>query len=138
MVGLMKKRLFLSAFGALAVFLYSCGTVLNTTTQDVEIKSTPPNAKITVDGKKFGTTPQVLNLERGSNHIVKVELDGYDTYETQLTRKISTWFWFNLLNGIIPGVVTDMFSGAMYNLLPESVEMELQPAKPEPEKKGKR
>ncbi len=107
----------------------ACSTVLNTTSQNVEIKSEPPNAKITIDGKKFGTTPQVVNVERGNNHLIKLELDGYDTYETQLTRKISTWFWFNVLNGIIPGMVTDMFTGAMYNLLPDIVEVELQPAK---------
>lgn len=134
----MKKLGVILTILVASAILTSCGTVLNTTTQDVEIKSNPSNAKITVDGKKFGTTPQVLNLERGSNHIVKVELDGYDAYETTLTRKISTWFWFNILNGVIPGVVTDMFTGAMYNLLPEVVEMELQPAKPEPDKKGKR
>ena len=107
----------------------ACNTVLNTTSQNVEIKSEPPNAKITIDGKKFGTTPQVVNVERGNNHLIKLELDGYDTYETQLTRKISTWFWFNVLNGIIPGMVTDMFTGAMYNLLPDFIEVELQPAK---------
>jgi hypothetical protein len=107
----------------------ACSTVLNTTSQNVEIKSEPPNAKITIDGKKFGTTPQVVNVERGNNNLIKLELEGYDTYETQLTRKISTWFWFNVLNGIIPGMVTDMFTGAMYNLLPDIVEVELQPAK---------
>ena len=112
-------------------FLTACSTIMNTTTQEVEIKSTPPNAKITIDGRKFGTTPQVINLERSSNHIVKIELDGYDLYETQLTRKISTWFWGNILNGIIPGVLTDFITGAMYRLLPENLEMELRPVKQE-------
>lgn len=135
----MKKSGLIVFFIIVSFLLCSCSTVLNTTTQDIEIKSEPSNAKITIDGKKFGTTPQTINIERGSNHIVKLELDGYDPYETQLTRKISTWFWFNILNGIVPGMVIDMFSGAMYNVLPEAVEVELQPAKVvEPEKKGRR
>jgi uncharacterized protein YceK len=113
------------------IALSACSTVLNTTTQDVELKTTPPNAKIMVDGKKFGTSPQVVNIDRGSNHVVKVELDGYETYETQLTRKISFWFWGNALNGFIPGMIIDMFTGAMYNLLPEKIEIELIPAKVE-------
>ncbi len=117
------------------LLLESCATVLNTTTQNVEIRTNPPNAKITIDGKKFGTTPQSVNLERGSNHVVKLELDGYDTYETQITRKISIWFWGNAFNGFLPGMIVDMFTGSMYNLLPESINVELQQAKAEPARK---
>lgn len=124
------KRLFIVLIVSGAVLILSaCSTVLNTTTQNVEITSTPSNAKITIDGKKFGITPQTVNLERGSNHVVKLELDGYEAFETQLTRKISTWFWFNIFNGIVPGMVTDLFTGSMYNLLPDLIGAELQPAK---------
>lgn len=115
----------------ISIFFNACSTVLNTTTQELEIKTTPPNAKITIDGKRFGLTPQNVNIDRGSNHVVKIELDGYETYETQITRKISIWFWGNVLNGFIPGMVTDMFTGAMYNLHPENINVELISAKPE-------
>ncbi|MEW6701568.1 MAG: PEGA domain-containing protein [Bacteroidota bacterium] len=111
--------------------LSSCATIINTTTQEVEIKTTPSNAKITIDGKKYGTTPQKINLERKSNHVVKIDLDGYETYETQITRKISFWFWGNILNGIIPGLLTDYITGSMYNLLPVTLETELRPVKQE-------
>jgi hypothetical protein len=133
----MKKVLIILFVAAGLFFTGGCSTILNTTTQDVEIKSEPSSAKLMVDGKKYGITPQVINVERGSNHLIKIELDGYDAYETQLTRKISTWFWFNTLNGIIPGMVIDMFTGSMYNLLPEVIEVELQPAKEEPPAKKK-
>jgi len=113
----------------------ACSTILNTTSQDVELKTTPPNAKIIIDGKKFGTTPQVVNLDRGSNHIVKLDLDGYDPYEIQLTRKISILFWGNIFNGFLPGMLVDMFTGAMFNLLPDKMEAELTPAKVEQKKK---
>lgn len=134
----MRKIIMIVFVVAGSFLMGACSTVINTTTQNVDIVSDPPNAKITIDGKKFGITPQTVNLERSSNHVVRLELDGYETYETQLTRKISTWFWFNILNGIIPGVVTDMFTGSMYNLLPEVFTAELQPAKVEPVKKGRR
>lgn len=131
-------KLFKSALLCLiTALLCSCSTILNTTTQEVEIKTNPANAKITIDGKKYGTTPQLVNLERGNNHIVKLELDGYETYETQLTRKISGWFWFNIFNAIVPGVLIDYMTGSMYRLLPENFEAELHPAKP-PEKPVKR
>lgn len=109
--------------------LSACSTVLNTTTQEIELQTTPPNAKITVDGKKYGVSPQSINIDRGSNHVVKFELDGYEPYETQLTGKISFWFWGNALNGFIPGMIIDMFTGSMYNLLPEKVDAVLIPAK---------
>jgi len=109
----------------------ACSTIFNTTTQGIELNSNPPNAKITVDGKKFGTSPQIVNIDRGSNHIIVFELDGFENYETQLTRKISNWFWVNALNGILPGMIIDMFSGSMYNLLPNKVEVDLSPTKVE-------
>ncbi|KAF0150999.1 MAG: hypothetical protein FD143_2335 [Ignavibacteria bacterium] len=130
------KRIFLNlSFLAFGMLLSNCSTVLNTTTQNVEIRSVPENAKITIGGKKFGLTPQVVNIERGSNHVVKIELDGYEPYETQITQKISIWFWGNALNGFLPGMLIDMFTGSMYNLLPDGISVELQQAKPEPTKR---
>ena len=101
------------------------------TSQELVLKSNPPNANIIVDGKKFGTSPQMVNVDRGKNHVVKFQLDGYEIYETQVTRKISFWFWGNALNGFIPGMVIDMFTGSMYNLLPDNIDVELTPAKVE-------
>jgi len=125
----MKKHIGPALIIIILAIFNACSTVLNTTTQNIEIKTTPENAKITVDGKKFGTAPQMVNLDRSKDHNVKIELEGYDTYEMQITRKISTWFWFNILNGAVPGMLTDMFTGSMYNLLPEVLEVELQQAK---------
>ena len=126
------RKLYLFILAIAGVFtLSACSTMINTTTQEVELKSNPPNAKITVDGKKFGTSPQVVNIDRNSDHVVKFELDGYEPYETQLTRKMSWWFWGNALNGFLPGMTIDYFTGSMYNLLPEQVATELTPAKVE-------
>jgi hypothetical protein len=127
----MKRRLMMLVIVPILVLeLTACATVLNTTTQDVEIKTTPANAKIIIDGKKFGTTPQTVNIERGSNHIIKLDLEGYEPYETQLTRKITLWFWGNVFNGFIPGMLIDMITGSMYNILPESLNVDLQQAQP--------
>lgn len=123
----MKRYLYFCVI-IFAFALTSCSTLLNTTTQNVEIKSVPPNAKITIDGKKYGTTPQIVNIPRKDNHVVKIELSGYDTYETQLTTKMSAWFWGNALNGFIPGMAIDLITGSMYNLLPGAVNVQLQPA----------
>ncbi len=125
----MRRLLIITIIISLALSFSACSTVLNTTTQEIGLKTTPTNAKITIDGKKFGMSPQQINVDRGSNHVIKFELEGYETYETQITRKISFWFWGNALNGFIPGMLVDMFTGSMYNLLPEKIEVELVPAK---------
>ena len=117
--------------------LNACSTFFNTTTQEIELNSNPPNAKISVDGKKYGTTPQVINIERGTNHIVKFELEGFEPYETQITRQMSNWFWFNALNGFIPGMSIDLLTGSLYSLFPDEMSAELNPAKVEEVKKKK-
>lgn len=124
----MKKKLFFAVLLTISLGFNACSTVLNTTTQEVMLKTEPGNAKIIIDGKKFGTTPQTVNIERGSNHVIKFELEGYDSYEIQITRKVSFWFWANVLNGILPGMLVDMFTGSMYNLMPSTVDIELKEA----------
>ena len=131
----MKKSIIIISFCILHFAFNACSTIMHSTTQEVEFISNPTNANISIDGMKFGTTPQKINLERGANHVVTFELEGYTFYETQVTRKISFWFWGNVLNGFIPGMTIDMFTGAMYNLLPEKMEVQLTPAKVEDNKK---
>ena len=101
---LIKREYFMKILSKFIILIMSslvligCSTFFNTTTQEIELNSNPPNAKISVDGISFGTTPQVINIERGVNHSVKFELDGFEPYETQITRQMSNWFWFNALN----------------------------------------
>jgi len=105
--------------------LGGCASVMNSTSQEIEITSTPPNARLIIDGRQFGTTPQVVNIERGKNHAVKLELQGHEPYEIQITTKLSFWVWFNVLNGFIPGFIIDYLNGSMYNLLPSSLNVPL-------------
>ena len=133
----MKKLISLFVVFLMLLMLNSCSTVFNTSSQEVEITTTPQHAKILVDGKKYGMTPQIINLERGSNHVIKLDLDGFEPYETQITRKTSAWVWFNVLNGFVPGFIFDYLSGSMYSLYPDNINIELQAAKlpPVPVKK---
>ena len=119
------------------LFLVSCSTMINTPTQEINLKSNPPNAKITIDGKKYGTTPQLVNIERGSNHVVKLDLTGYEPYELQVTTKLSPWVWTNIFNGFLPGFAVDYITGSLNELYPDTLTVPLTPApvKPEPTKK---
>ncbi|MDP4115646.1 MAG: PEGA domain-containing protein [Bacteroidota bacterium] len=110
-----------------SVLLCSCSTVFNTPTQEITINSNPPNAKLVIDGKKFGTTPQIVNIERGINHVIKFELPGYEPYEIQTTKKLSSWLWLNVFNGFLPGFIVDYLSGSHFYIFPESVNATLTP-----------
>lgn len=102
--------------------LVSCASIIHGTSQQVGIGSTPSGAKVTVSGQSFGTTPTIADLKRSDNHIVKVDLDGYLTYETTLTKKVSGWVWGNILFGGLIGLAVDAISGGLYNLSPEQIQ----------------
>lgn len=113
-------------FIVLTVILAGCGTIMQGTTQEVGISSTPSEAAISVNGQQMGTTPAVLDLKRKSTHFIQIELDGYQLFETTLTRKTSGWVWGNLVFGGIPGLVVDAAAGGMYKLTPEQITADMR------------
>jgi hypothetical protein len=61
-------------------------------------------AKIFVDGKEKGETPMELVLKRKQNHLIRIELEGYDPYEISIGQKKSPWKSIigNLIVGGLP------------------------------------
>lgn len=107
------------------VILQACGTIIHGTTQEIGISSNPSKATVTVDGQEKGTTPMVVDFKRKDTHMVQIELDGYETYETTLTRKVSGWVWGNIVFGGLVGLAVDAISGGLYKLNPDQIEAEL-------------
>lgn len=99
----------------------ACATMMQGTTQAISINSTPASATVTVDGTPMGHTPTVLRLERKNEHLVRLELDGYQPFEMKLSKSISGWVWGNILFGGVIGVAVDGSTGAFYKLSPEAV-----------------
>jgi uncharacterized protein YceK len=102
---------------AIAAIMSSCATILTGTTQRVTIDSTPPGAKIIVDGYLMGTTPARVRLDRDFNAIIddgkdiSLELEGYypDGYFLGVDIEPST-----ILNVFCPfGFALDVVSGAI-------------------------
>ena len=60
--------------------------------------------------------------------MVKIELDGYQPYETNLTRSTSGWVWGNIVFGGLIGLVVDASAGGMYKLTPDQIDSELRSA----------
>jgi PEGA domain len=109
--------------GLLAVA--GCASIMHGTSQDIGFQSTPTNAKVTVDGLPMGSTPVVAKLSRKDNHIVKMNLDGYQPFEATLTRSTSGWVWGNVVFGGLIGLAVDAMTGGLYNLNPNQISGQL-------------
>ncbi|HWV57515.1 MAG TPA: PEGA domain-containing protein [Longimicrobiales bacterium] len=106
---------------AALITIGGCATIMQGTTQAVGVSSQPAGARIRVNGTEFGVTPAVLQLKRKDNHVVVIELDGYQPYTATFTRSLSGWVLGNLVFGGLIGLVVDAASGALYKLSPEQV-----------------
>src|SRR5580765_5899488 len=105
--------------------LTGCATIMHGTSQDIGFQSSPTNAKVLVDGLPMGNTPVVAKLSRKDNHIVKMNLDGYQPFEATLTRGTSGWVWGNAVFGGLIGLAVDAMSGGLYKINENSVSGQL-------------
>jgi hypothetical protein len=109
----------------LGLIVVGCATIIHGTNQNVSFSSTPTGAMVTVDNIPRGNTPTVVKLSRKENHVVKIELAGYQPFELTITRKASGWVWGNIIFGGIIGLAVDAITGGMYKLTPELVSASL-------------
>jgi len=75
MGGTVRGLVFLTGLMALTS---GCATTLNSEQQLVLISSKPQGAKVTVDDRLFLTTPGRVNLHRLGDHMIFVEMEGYE------------------------------------------------------------
>jgi uncharacterized protein YceK len=113
--------------GGIAIASMSgCATIMHGTKQDVGISSTPTGASVMIDNTINGVTPVVAKLRRKENHVVRIQMAGYQPFETTLTHSVSGWVWGNVAFGGLIGLAVDAASGGIYKLTPEQVEGSLQ------------
>lgn len=120
----MKKQIF--ALGFVAMMFASCATIVSGSKQTIKIDSTPSSAVVLVDGKEIGKTPLTTKLTRKENHKVRIQLEGYQPYEVELTKKFNEWYIGNVVFGGLIGLVVDPITGAIYRLTPKEINTELQ------------
>lgn len=101
--------------------LTACASIIHGTHQDVGITSAPTGASVTIDNLRSGNTPVFAKLTRKDNHVLRVELPGYQPLDMTLTRSVSGWVWGNVAIGGLIGLAVDAISGGMYKLSPEQL-----------------
>lgn len=103
----------------------SCATIVSGTKQNVKFSSNPSSATVFIDEVEMGKTPFEIRLSRTNEHSVMIKLDGYQTYETKLTKSFNAWYLGNIVFGGIIGLVVDASTGAIYNLTPSEINAEM-------------
>jgi len=124
----MFKCLKLIAVVAVVIFLSGCATIMTGTTQKVPVNSNPSGAVAKVDGSMAAVTPTIFNLERKTDHTIEISKEGYSVATVILRHTLSGATAGNILIGGIVGLAVDGCSGAMYKLVPERVDVNLEPA----------
>ena len=112
-----------------------CATIVSGKTQDVTVRSNPSGAKVLVDVMMQGTTPLVANLIRKKRHTLEISKEGYGRDVRATTRGFNWWYLGNLILGGVIGLIVDPITGAIFDVNPDSVYVELQKAAPEEEVK---
>ena len=116
-----RQLLIRSTAGSLLLLLGACASIIHGTHQDVGISSAPTGAAVTIDNLPSGNTPVIAKLTRKDNHIVRIEMAGYQPIDLTLTRGVSGWVWGNVAFGGLIGLAVDAIDGGMYKLSPDQL-----------------
>lgn len=109
-----------------------CATIVHGSNQDVPIASEPSDASVLVDGVRVGSTPTTVPISRKKNHVVTIELTGYETENITLTHSMSGAVAGNIIAGGLIGWGVDASTGGQYKLVPDSINLRLRTVLPPP------
>ena len=122
-----KIALLVSAIAVIS----GCATVTRGTTDMYEIRSTPDNASVRLSNGMSCNTPCSLSLPRKHAFTANIEMDGYKSIDVEVVPKQAgagtAGFAGNVLIGGVVGMVADSVSGAMKDLYPNPLIVELAP-----------
>jgi hypothetical protein len=107
--------------------LSGCATVINGTSQDVQIASEPSGALVKLTNGTTCTTPCELNLKRRHDLRVDLTKDGYKPVYVLVQSRTGGAAAGNILLGGLIGGVVDGSNGASNHLAPNPVSVKLVP-----------
>jgi hypothetical protein len=112
---------------ALLLPLAGCATILQGSTQTVEVTSDPPGASVLVLPEKTSlVTPGEVDLKRNHVHTLVFELPCHRPAAGYLDRVDSKTVLLNLILGGLIGMAVDFDSGAVFRLTPDPLNVKLE------------
>lgn len=110
-----KKNKFLSICSAIVlstILFSSCGTLFTGTKDRITFNSTPPGARVSINGIEQGVTPLTMKVKRSLNDTdAEFKLDGYETKLITLSKGFNVVSVINLGNLLGWGI--DALSGSV-------------------------
>ena len=127
----MNRIITSAALSAVALSLGACATITRGEHTAWEVSTSPPGATVkTTNNMDCDSTPCSLKMERKAEFDATISKAGYKTITIHVTHKISgaggAGMAGNVLVGGIIGAGVDMASGAMYDLTPNPVNLNLE------------
>ncbi len=115
------RRRFLALATTAALALGGCATARVGSSQKIPVTSTPPGATIFVDGNERGVAPLLVDLDRESSHVLRIEKEGYQPVEIRLEhtsrQNPSAWDRYSLagLGIVLGGLAGGFVAGQVVN-----------------------
>lgn len=95
----------------LSSLLIGCASLVNGTRQDLLVTSTPTGAHVILGARDF-TTPATISVRRNLDHVVLVQKEGFQPQRVEVKRKLSYWWWLDLLIPFpLPGIADNPEKG---------------------------
>ena len=112
-----------------------CASIINSSTVDVSVATTPTDAIATFNGQTFKTTtPVSIPIPRGKDGLViHIEKDGYESQDIRPQRRLIGWVWGNAVLGVVGGVIgagIDLISQRAWSVDPREFRIALKPLPP--------
>jgi hypothetical protein len=103
-----------------------CATIINGSSQEIAISSTPDGAEVWIDGARMGMTPTKVTLKRKNDYVVAVKKEGFREATLKIESEVSPWIAGNILLGGLIGLGIDFASGGAYHLNPGQLDFNMK------------
>jgi hypothetical protein len=118
---------------ACALGLCGCATITRGTTDQVQLRSNPAEARATTSMGQSCMTPCTITVSRKDEFAVSFEKDGYEPQSVEVKTQVAgagaAGFAGNVLIGGVVGMGADVVTGATLEHIPNPVQADLVPVR---------
>lgn len=129
------KHLTLIALSIGTALSSGCATITRGSTDTLVVESDPPGAEVRLSNGMRGKTPTSFVVPRRGGFVAYIEKPGFEPVEVMVNSRVAgsgaAGMAGNVVFGGIIGVAVDSGTGAMYDVTPNPIRVNLE-KKPEP------